>query len=154
MGTSVRTLIRNAFVAVVSDPIAVPSIAGRVKKQRSHVIPEDEMALGEWLVVRSGDEELSSLFGSAPRDQEMRMAIDVVAIARDVDDVDALIDQIVLEVRKAVFSDRTAGGNAKDIQYQGIADYGEDEENLDNVAAPMRFVATYATPENEPDTAL
>jgi hypothetical protein len=59
-----------------------------------------------------------------------------------------------MEVRAAVASNPTAGGVAHDILYQGIHDYGEDEENLDIVKAPIRFVATYVTPENAADTPL
>lgn len=155
MGTPVRTLIRDAVVAAVSNAVAVPAIGGRVKLQRSHALPENDLDQGSWLVVRLGDEEIAEQPGwPRPRDIFMRMAIDVVAIARNAGDVDAAIDQIVMECRKAVYGDVTAGGNAKDIEYQGIANYGDDEENSDIATAPMRFVATYVTPENAPDTPL
>jgi hypothetical protein len=83
----------------------------------------------------------------------MRFAIDVLVVAKNA------ATSTPPSTRRcrgcaAVAADPTAGGVAMDIEYQGIDDYGEDEENLDIVKAPMRFVAQYATPENATDTPL
>lgn len=155
MGTPVRTLIRAAIAAAVSNAQLVPSLDGRVKIGRYRAVSEGELERGPIAFVQAGDQELGEKSEwPRPRSQFMRYAIDVVVVAKNADDVDALVDQVDMEVRAAVAADPTAGQVAKDIEYQGIAGYGEDEENLDIVKAPMRFVAEFATPENAADTPL
>jgi hypothetical protein len=153
MPTPLRTRIRDAVFAAVSNAIAVPTLGGRVTKQRYHAVSEDDLVPGALAFVQSGDEELGEASEwPRPRVQTMRFAIDVIVVARNAGDVDAVVDQAMAECRAAVAADPTAGGVAMDIEYQGIADYGEDEENQDIVKAPMRFVAQYATRENDATT--
>jgi hypothetical protein len=155
MGTPIRTLIRAAIFAAVSDPLKVPSVNGRVHKGRYHGISEDALAAGPVIFVQAGDEELHERSEyPRPRAHLKRYANDVLIVAKNAGDVDALVDIVAMEVCAAVATDPSAGGVARDIEYQGINDYGEDEENLDIVKAPMRFVAEYATPENATDTPL
>ncbi len=155
MPTSLRTLIRDHVAAAISNVASVPSLAGRVYKQRYHAIAETELAAGAVAFVQSGDEELGAPpEWPRPRAQLMRFALDVVIVARSAGDVDAVVDQAIAECRAAVAADPGAGGVARDIEYQGIADYGPDEENQDIVKAPMRFVAEYATRENDAFTPI
>lgn len=155
MGTPIRTLIRAAIAAAVTDPAKVPSVNGRVRKGRYHALAEEELAAGAVLFVQAGDEELGERSEyPRPRTHFKRYAVDVVIVAKNAGDVDAAVDIVAMEVCAAVATDPEAGGVARDIEYQGIEGYGEDEENLDIVKAPMRFVAEYATPENATDTPL
>lgn len=155
MPTSLRTLIRDHVAAAVANAASVPALNGRVKKQRYHAVAEEELTPGAIAFVQCGDEELGERSEwPRPRAQLMRFAIDVVIVAKSAGDVDALVDQAIAECRAAVAADPTAGGVARDIEYQGIADYGPDEENQDIVKAPMRFVAEYATRENDAFTPI
>ncbi len=149
MGTPVRTTIRDTVFAVLGN---LTTTGTNCFKGRYHAVKPNQLPC---IFVRITTQQTRSLESLGwPRSQTMSARLSVVAAAKSEGDVDALLDLIDQEVRIAM-ANATAPGGAlqmvKRADYDGITEYGEDDENEDIAAASIDFNVEYCTPENAPD---
>lgn len=154
MGTPVRTLIRNAVCtnAVLGN---LTTTGANCFKGRYQAVKPGKLPC---IFVRLTTQQSRGLESMGwPRDQTISARLSVVAAAKSEGDVDAALDLIDQEVRIAIATAIGPGGAlqmVKRADYEGITEYGEDDENEDIAAASIEFNIEFATPENAPDVPL
>ena len=90
---------------------------------------------------------------SPPRTQVRELEVIVEAYIKGTDAVDDMLDVIAVEVEEAIYTDLTRGGYAKDTQVTDFeADYTADGEQSVGMGR-FTIAITYATVENDIETA-
>ncbi len=109
-----RTLIRTAIVTAVTG----------LATTGSHVfvdpVTQIEASNLPCLVVQTGGEEVAGETSPFNRLYQRRMDVQIDGIARAAGGVDAVLDQIALEVEAAINADVTLGGVCLDTRLTGV----------------------------------
>ena len=163
MAAPIRTQIRNAFAGGVvagSNLATTGALVGLATTGAGvyvgRYLPVKTAKL-PCLFVRLATQQSRGLESMGlPRDQTIATTLSVIAAAKSEADVDALLDQIDMEVRMAAYAAfrGALAGIVKRVDYEGITEYGEDDDNEDIAAAQMDFSIEYVSPENAPDQPL
>lgn len=144
----VRQLIREAAAAKLSG---LTTTGSNVFQSRVYPLADSKLPC---LLVMSEEESSESASLGYPRLMQRQLTLSIAAVAKATANLDDTLDKICLEAEKALSSDVTLGGIAKDLRLTGtrIEFNGESEKPVG--VATMLWQADYYTTETAPDVAL
>ena len=143
-----RTQIRNAIHAKL---LGLVTTGANVFKTRVYVLEDEELPA---LIVSAEQESNEVRSAGYPRLTARSLVVSVNAYAKINDDLDDVLDQICLEVEKALANDVSLGGIAKDLLIEQTNIEMDVEGERPKGVARMFYRVTYYINELTPDVAI
>jgi len=136
--------------ALVSRLTGLATTGARAFKARTFsMVPEDMPGL----IVYTNNEPSADASIGYPRVQHREVSVSVEAYGKTAGAVDDLLDQMALEIEKAIGADPTLGGVANDCGLTATeCDLANAEQNVGVVR--LLYTAKYNVRENAPDVLL
>lgn len=151
MPQHVRTQIRLAVATLLTG---LPAVANRVYVSR--VYPLERASLPGLIIITETDAIESSMGAVKAGNLTLwsRLQLIVKAYAKGTASVDAALDQIENEVRKALTANRTLGGLTIDINWQSTTIQLDGSGEQPVGIAEMLFFIDYRVAQTAPDVPL
>lgn len=144
----IRKSIRDNVVTTLTG---LATTGANVYRTRYYPIAQGKLP---GLAIYTQTENVESATMTRPRTKMRELEVVIEGYAVGITNLDNTLDQISLEVEEAMVTDVTRNGLAKDTELSSVeVEYSGDAEKPVGVVK-MTFMVTYATIENDAETAV
>lgn len=144
----VRKSIRDNVVTTLTG---LTTTGGNIYRTRVYPLAEDKLP---GLAIYTRDESTGYETMGIPRTQIRNLTVSVEIYVKGTSNYDDTLDTICVEIEEALYTDLTRGGYAKDTNISNMDAEFSGEGDQPVARATLTLDITYATKENDVETAV